>query len=54
MVPEWQGEAGFGYDPVFLVREVGLTFGQMDPTTKHRWSHRGAAIRALVESGWLS
>ena len=44
MVPEWQGEAGFGYDPVFLVPEVGLTFGQMDSATKHRWSHRGAAI----------
>jgi XTP/dITP diphosphohydrolase len=54
LVPEWKGEAGFGYDPVFLVPEVGLTFGQMDPQTKHRWSHRGRAIRALLESGWLS
>jgi len=53
VVPEWQGEAGFGYDPVFLVPEVGLTFGQMDSATKHRWSHRGAAIKALLESGWL-
>jgi XTP/dITP diphosphohydrolase len=54
VVPEWRGEAGFGYDPVFLVPEVGVTFGQMDPATKHLWSHRGAAIRALLESGWLS
>jgi XTP/dITP diphosphohydrolase len=53
VVPEWQGEAGFGYDPIFLVPEVGLTFGQMDSATKHRWSHRGAAIKALLESGWL-
>ena len=53
VVPEWQGEAGFGYDPVFLVPEAGQTFGQMDPETKHRWSHRGAAIRSLLESGWL-
>ena len=54
VVPDWQGEAGFGYDPVFLVPEAGLTFGQMDAATKHRWSHRGAAIKALLESGWLS
>ena len=54
VVPEWRGEAGFGYDPVFLVPELGLTFGEMDRATKHRWSHRGMAIRALLESGWLS
>lgn len=54
VVPEWQGEAGFGYDPVFLVPETGRTFGQMDSETKHRWSHRGAAIRALLSTGWLS
>jgi XTP/dITP diphosphohydrolase len=54
VVPDWQGEAGFGYDPVFLVPELGLTFGQMDPATKHEWSHRGKAIRALLKSGWLS
>jgi XTP/dITP diphosphohydrolase len=54
IVPEWRGEAGFGYDPVFLVPEAGKTFGEMDPEEKHRWSHRGAAIKALLESGWLS
>jgi XTP/dITP diphosphohydrolase len=54
VVPEWRGEAGFGYDPVFLVPELGLTFGEMDRATKHLWSHRGAAIKALLESGWLS
>ena len=54
VVPEWRGEAGFGYDPVFLLPEVGKTFGEMGPEEKHRWSHRGAAIKALLESGWLS
>ena len=54
VIPEWRGEAGFGYDPVFLVPELSLTFGEMDRATKHLWSHRGMAIRALVESGWLS
>lgn len=54
IVPEWRGEAGFGYDPVFFAPEAGKTFGEMSPGEKHRWSHRGAAIRALLESGWLS
>jgi XTP/dITP diphosphohydrolase len=48
------GGHGFGYDPVFLVPEVGLTFAEMEPAEKHRWSHRGAAIRALLDSGALA
>ena len=54
IVPEWRGEAGFGYDPVFLVPEAGRTFGEMSVEEKQRWSHRGAAIKALLETGWLS
>jgi XTP/dITP diphosphohydrolase len=53
VVPEWRGEAGFGYDPVFWVPEAGRTFGEMERAEKDRWSHRGRAIRALLESGWL-
>jgi len=48
-----QGGEGFGYDPVFLVPEVGRTFAEMPPDEKRRWSHRGAAVRALLESGAL-
>ena len=48
------GGAGFGYDPIFLVPEVGKTFAEMTPGQKHRWSHRGAAVQALVESGALA
>lgn len=53
VVPEWRGTVGFGYDPVFLVPEDGRTFGEMEPAEKHRWSHRGAAVRRLLESGVL-
>jgi XTP/dITP diphosphohydrolase len=53
IVPEWRGEAGFGYDPVFYVPEAGRTFGEMAPDEKHRWSHRAAAVRALLASGEL-
>ena len=42
------GEAGFGYDPVFLLPELGLTFAQVDAAVKHRHSHRARAFRALA------
>ncbi len=53
IVPEWRGEAGFGYDPVFLVPGTGKTFGEMPPEEKRKYSHRAAAARALLESGAL-
>ena len=43
-----QGTGGFGYDPVFLVPELGLTFAEMDKATKGRVGHRGRAF-ALLE-----
>ena len=53
IVPEWRGEAGFGYDPVFLVPGTGKTFGEMPPEEKRQYSHRARAVRALLESGAL-
>jgi XTP/dITP diphosphohydrolase len=44
-----RGEGGFGYDPLFWVPEVGLTFAEMSPTQKEAVSHRGQALRALKE-----
>jgi XTP/dITP diphosphohydrolase len=42
-----RGEGGFGYDPVFLVPELGLTFAEMDKASKSRVGHRGRAFAAL-------
>lgn len=53
IVPEWRGQAGFGYDPIFLVPGTGKTFGEMPPEEKRRYSHRAAAVRALLKSGSL-
>jgi len=53
VVPEWRGEAGFGYDPIFLVPGTGKTFGEMPPEEKRKYSHRARAARALLESGAL-
>jgi XTP/dITP diphosphohydrolase len=52
-VVERRGAGGFGYDPVFLVPELGRTFAELAPSEKDRWSHRGAAAAALLESGAL-
>lgn len=44
------GEAGFGYDPVFIPTEGdGRSFAQMRPEEKHAISHRGRAFRTLAE-----
>lgn len=42
-----RGSGGFGYDPLFIVPDLGKTFGELPPETKMARSHRAAAIRAL-------
>ena len=47
---EPRGTGGFGYDPVFAPVEAdGLTFSEMGPAAKNALSHRGRALRALLE-----
>lgn len=44
-----RGTAGFGYDPVFVPDDAGgQTFAEMGTEAKHRISHRGRALAALV------
>jgi len=43
-----RGEAGFGYDPLFLSDDLGKTFAEADPDEKDRVSHRGRAFRLLL------
>jgi XTP/dITP diphosphohydrolase len=45
---EPRGANGFGYDPLFLVRELGKTSAELDPETKNRLSHRGRAMQRLL------
>lgn len=40
-----RGENGFGYDPIFLVPELGKTTAELAPEEKNRISHRGRAAR---------
>ncbi|MGQ8365202.1 XTP/dITP diphosphatase [Glaciecola sp. 1036] len=54
---EWHGEitqtpfgnGGFGYDPVFYVPEQKCTAAELDKAVKNQISHRGQALRALMQ-----
>lgn len=43
------GEHGFGYDPVFWVEEKNASAAQLDKTEKQALSHRGQALKQLLE-----
>ncbi|MFM8580280.1 MAG: RdgB/HAM1 family non-canonical purine NTP pyrophosphatase [Planctomycetaceae bacterium] len=43
-----RGSNGFGYDPYFLVREYGRTFGELSAHVKHQISHRARAFSLLI------
>ena len=53
---EWHGEiidtprgaGGFGYDPYFLVPDLGLTAAELAHDEKNRRSHRGQALAQLI------
>ncbi len=44
-----RGTNGFGYDPYFWVPEFGKTAAELTPDEKNSHSHRGMALRALLE-----
>jgi XTP/dITP diphosphohydrolase len=46
---EPKGTAGFGYDPIFFVREYRKTFAEIGPVLKNRISHRAKALQACRE-----
>ncbi|MEF8754459.1 MAG: RdgB/HAM1 family non-canonical purine NTP pyrophosphatase [Accumulibacter sp.] len=46
---EERGNDGFGYDPLFYVRELGRTAAELEAGEKNRRSHRGQALAHLVE-----
>ena len=44
------GEFGFGYDPIFFISEAGKTFAEMKIEEKEIYSHRGEAIRKIMDT----
>lgn len=52
-----RGAHGFGYDPFFLLPDLGRTAAELEPAHKNRISHRGQAMAALARKlaeqwGW--
>jgi XTP/dITP diphosphohydrolase len=44
------GSGGFGYDPYFVSDDLGVAFGAASREEKERVSHRGRAVRAVLET----
>ena len=44
-----RGTNGFGYDPLFFLKDYGKTAAELDPAEKNRLSHRGQALARLLE-----
>jgi XTP/dITP diphosphohydrolase len=52
ILEEPRGEGGFGYDPLFLSSDLGITFAEAERAAKERTSHRGRAFSQLI--AWLA
>lgn len=46
---ELRGTHGFGYDPLFLVPELGCSAAELEPDVKNRLSHRAKALKVLLD-----
>jgi len=44
IIPEERGRGGFGYDPIFLLSELGKTMAELSMEEKNRLSHRARAV----------
>ena len=47
-IDEAKGANGFGYDPHFFLPELGLTAAELSSEQKNAISHRGQALRELI------
>ncbi|HJV50467.1 MAG TPA: RdgB/HAM1 family non-canonical purine NTP pyrophosphatase [Noviherbaspirillum sp.] len=49
IIAQARGQGGFGYDPYFWLPALGKTVAELSAEEKNRLSHRGQALRLLVE-----
>ena len=48
IIPEERGTGGFGYDPIFLMTDLGKTMAELEMEEKNRLSHRALAVIAAM------
>jgi len=48
IIPEERGSNGFGYDPIFLLPELGKTMAELTMEEKNQVSHRARAVKAAI------
>ncbi len=49
ILDEKRGENGFGYDPIFYVKEFDKTFAELSSDEKNSISHRGRALNEFYK-----
>lgn len=49
ILDSYAGKDGFGYDPLFLPKGFNESFAQMSMNQKNEISHRGLAVKKLIE-----
>lgn len=49
IIKEYRGSGGFGYDPLFYYPPMNKTYAEMTAEEKNSISHRGKAMKLLVE-----
>ena len=49
ILKERHGEGGFGYDPIFYIKQFGKTLAEISPEEKNTVSHRANAIKLFAE-----
>jgi XTP/dITP diphosphohydrolase len=48
IIPEERGQNGFGYDPIFLIPELGKSMAELSMAEKNQLSHRARAVKAAL------
>jgi XTP/dITP diphosphohydrolase len=48
IIPAERGSNGFGYDPIFLLPELGRTMAELTMAEKNELSHRARAVKAAI------
>lgn len=49
ILKEYRGSGGFGYDPIFYLKEYGKTMAELEPHEKNKISHRSNALKLFSE-----